>query len=84
MEARVAKLESDVEFIKRDVAEIKDDVKDVKQDINDIKVQFAEMDGKFSSKFEAMPLKIITASTGILGVFLTAFYFALRYTLLPS
>ncbi|MBQ0399257.1 hypothetical protein J7S99_16840 [Providencia rettgeri] len=32
MEARVAKLESDVEYIKRDISEIKDDIKDIKKD----------------------------------------------------
>ncbi|EOD7312979.1 MULTISPECIES: hypothetical protein [Proteus] len=32
MELRVAKLESDVEYIKRDISEIKDDIKDIKKD----------------------------------------------------
>lgn len=37
MEARVAKLESTVEFIQRDIADIKTDVKDVRRDITSIR-----------------------------------------------
>ena len=37
MEARIAKLESDVEYIKRDVGEIKIDVREAR---NDLRVDF--------------------------------------------
>lgn len=32
MEARIARLESDVEYIKRDIADIKSDVREIKTD----------------------------------------------------
>ncbi len=55
MESRVAKLESDVEYIKRDISEIKADLKDFKKDTsvnfkslrsdnNELKVSFAKLD----------------------------------------
>lgn len=35
MEARIAKLESDVDYIKRDVAELKTDAKELRKEIKD-------------------------------------------------
>lgn len=44
MEARVAKLESDVEYVKRDIAEIKSDLKDLRKDQqNDFRILFGAL-----------------------------------------
>lgn len=51
--SKVAKLESDVEYIKRDVADIKTSLGKVVSDVGDIKVTLAEMKAKqetFSTK----------------------------------
>lgn len=53
IDSKVAKLESDVEYIKRDVAEIKTSLGKVVSDVGDIKVTLAEMKAKqetFSTK----------------------------------
>ncbi|MBZ3680463.1 MULTISPECIES: hypothetical protein [Providencia] len=41
MESRVAKLESDVEYIKRDVHETLDNIRNITSEVNDIKVSMA-------------------------------------------
>jgi len=41
MEARVAKLESDMEYVKRDISEIKGDVREIRRDMrSDFRVLF--------------------------------------------
>jgi len=44
MEARLAKVESDIEYIKRDVGEINADIKELKSDVKD---EFKEVKGEF-------------------------------------
>ncbi|MDX7923379.1 hypothetical protein SJS82_15745 [Aeromonas media] len=46
MEARVAKLESDVGHIMRDVSEIKQKLERVADDVNDLKVSFTSLSGR--------------------------------------
>lgn len=61
LETRVARLESDVEYIKRDVAEIKDSAKILMADTTDIKVRLEKMAGRqdiFESKLDAMDEKL--------------------------
>lgn len=60
LEARVAKLESDVDFIKRDVTEIKSDIKDVKNDITDLKVGMVELKSDISSGVNKILVTLIT------------------------
>lgn len=44
LEARVARLESDSEYIKRDIAEIKDDLKEVRKDMReDFRILFGAL-----------------------------------------
>ncbi|MFJ5443575.1 hypothetical protein [Pectobacterium sp. CHL-2024] len=57
---RVAKLESDVEYIKRDVAEIKSDLKSAKTDISAIKQDLAvlkERSENFATKSDVESLR---------------------------
>ncbi len=60
IDSKVAKLESDVEYIKRDVAEIKTSLGKVVSDVGDIKVTLAEMKAKqetFSTKEQLQQVK---------------------------
>lgn len=57
---RVAKLESDVEYIKRDVADIKGDLKSVKTDVSAIKQDLAvlkERSENFATKADLQTVK---------------------------
>lgn len=55
MEARVAKLESDVEFIKRDIADIKQDVRDMRTELkNDLKEIRCEIRSDFRTVWAGM------------------------------
>jgi hypothetical protein len=60
MEARIAKLESDVEYIKRDIAEIKTDVKETRKDL---KVDFRLLFGA-----------LIVAALGLAGLMAKGFH----------
>ncbi len=60
LEARVARLESDVEHIRRDMSDVKDSVKVLLADTTDIKIRLEKMAGRqdlFESKLEAMDKK---------------------------
>lgn len=45
MEPRVARLESDVEYIKRDIGEIKTDIREVGSDVATIKIMIGTFGG---------------------------------------
>jgi hypothetical protein len=60
MEARIAKLESDVEYIKRDIGEIKTDVKEARKDL---KVDFRLLFGA-----------LIVAVLGLAGLMAKGFH----------
>ncbi|KPF77506.1 hypothetical protein IP88_05990 [alpha proteobacterium AAP81b] len=66
MEVRVARLESDVEYIKRDVGDLKLDMRVVRSDVSGLKVDVARLD----ERVKALPSKgfIVTASVTIVGV----------------
>lgn len=60
LETRVARLESDVEYIRRDMAEVKDATKILMADTTDIKVRLEKMAGRqdaFDIKLDAMDKK---------------------------
>lgn len=60
LEARVARLESDVEHIRRDMSDVKDSVKVLLADTTDIKIRLEKMAGRqdlFESKLESMDKK---------------------------
>ncbi len=61
LEARVAKLESDVEHIKGYVAEIRADMKDVKSDVVDLKLSIASQTTKLMLTAFSMTGLIIAA-----------------------
>ena len=65
MEARVARLESDMEHVKKSVAEIATDMKAVRTSINDVKVDL----GRFDERLKHMPTKgfIFATSAAIVG-----------------
>lgn len=65
MEARVARLESDMEHVKKSVADIATDMKAVRSTLGDLKVDF----GRFDERSKQMPTKgfIFTTSAGLLG-----------------
>lgn len=48
MEARLSRLESDVDYIKRDVADLKADVRQVRQDLNGQQVILARVEERVS------------------------------------
>ena len=48
MEARLSRLESDVEYIKRDVADVKADVRQIRHDLNEQKVSLARVEERVS------------------------------------
>ena len=61
MEARVAKLESDVGHIMRDVSEIKQKLERVADDVNDLKVSITAVSGRqdaFVTRFDVLDKKI--------------------------
>lgn len=74
MEVRVARLESDVDYIKRDVGEIKLDLRGLKGDVTGLKVDVARLD----ERVKALPSKgfIVTATVTIIGVLTAAVAFA--------
>jgi len=43
MEVRIAKLESDVEYIKRDITDIKSDLKDIRKDAKDTLAEISSL-----------------------------------------
>jgi len=53
MEARVARLESDMEHVKKSVSEIATDLKATRSTISDLKVDF----GRFDERLKHMPTK---------------------------
>lgn len=65
MEARVARLESDMEHVKKSVADIATDIKAVRGSINDIKVDL----GRFDERLKHMPTKgfIFGIAAGMIG-----------------
>jgi outer membrane murein-binding lipoprotein Lpp len=75
MEARVARLESDMEHVKKSVADIAMDVKAVRTSLGDVKVEL----GRFDERLKTMPTKgfiltasaaIVAATSGIIGLVL--------------
>lgn len=61
MEARVAKLESDVGHIMRDVSEIKQKLERVADDVNDLKVSITSLSGRqdiFVTMLDAVDRKV--------------------------
>ncbi|MGJ0395010.1 MAG: hypothetical protein ACR65U_02105 [Methylocystis sp.] len=48
MEARLSRLESDVEYIKRDVADVKADVRQIRQDLNEQNVTLARVEERMT------------------------------------
>lgn len=48
MEARLSRLESDVEYIKRDVSDVKTDVRQMRQDLNEQKVTLTRVEERIS------------------------------------
>lgn len=79
MEARVARLESDMEHVKKSVADMATDVKAVRTSLGDIKVDL----GRFDERLKHMPTKgfIFAAAAGIVGS--TSAIVALIVRLLP-
>ena len=61
MEARVAKLESDVEHVKRTLDDLRADVKATRSDIGAMKVDF----GRFDERMKHMPGKGFIFSVGL-------------------
>jgi hypothetical protein len=66
MEARVARLESDMEHVKKSVADIATDMKSVRTSLGDIKVDL----GRFDERLKHMPTKgfIFATSAAMVGV----------------
>jgi hypothetical protein len=65
MEARVARLESDMEHVKKSVAEIATDVKGGRATLGEIKVEL----GRFDERLKHMPTKgfIFVTAAGMVG-----------------
>lgn len=72
LEARVAKLESDVEYIKHDIAEIKTDIKDTRKDITSIKTDLSELKGSHTHVVRLMYLILGSIVTGVIGLLFAA------------
>jgi hypothetical protein len=64
MEARLAKLETAVEFIQRDIKELKEDLRAVKSDINGIR----------TTDFHILFWAIITVALGLAGLMSKGFH----------
>ena len=66
MEARVARLEADVDYIKRDVVDIKADVRLMRNDMAGLKVDVARLD----ERIKVLPSKgfIVSAAVTIIGL----------------
>ena len=79
MEARIARLESDMEHVKKSVADIATDMKAVRASINDVKVDL----GRFDERLKHMPSKgfIFATSAAIVGA--TSAIVALIVRLMP-
>ena len=74
MEARVARLESDVEYIRRDVSELKIDVRDLKNDMIKVKIDVAVL----TERVAHLPTKgyLIATASGIIALLTAAMLFA--------
>ena len=69
MEARVAVLENNVEYIKRDIGELKADMSGVRRDVESLKVS----QGVLTERVSHLPSKgfIFTVALGIVGAIIT-------------
>lgn len=71
MEARVAKLESDIDYIKRDIGEIKIELRDFKQDV---RTEFKEVKQDMRSDFRILFGALIAAVLGLAGLMARGFH----------
>ena len=74
MEVRIARLESDVDYIKRDIGELKTDVRSLRDGFNRIEGSLA----RFEERVSHLPGKsfIVTTSVGALTFFTAVVLFA--------
>jgi len=82
MEARIVKLESDVEYIKRDIGEIKTDIKDFKSSVNsdfkavnqkldNIPIALAQFEMRLEKRFTSIIQWFIGTAIAIGGISFT-------------
>lgn len=68
MEARVAKLETDVGYMRRDVSELKSDVKAISSDLVTMKLSIARIDTQLAHLDKHMVTKAQLASYALLSL----------------